>query len=86
MSVISFVNEYKKNDEKADDQLTFFLAAVVVAAAVLVALLVLVAVARLVVVGAPVLGALGPRWRDDSNKVCGRLGRGWLLDAGKIGD
>ena len=41
--------------------LTFFFAADVVAAAVLVALLVFVAVARLVVLGAPVLGALGPR-------------------------
>ena len=41
--------------------LTLFFAAVVVAAAVLVAFLVFVAVARLVVVGAPVVGALGPR-------------------------
>ena len=56
--------------------LTFFFAAVVVAAAVLVALCVVGVVARLVVLGAPVLGALGPRCgeklrqkiEDDSSK------------------
>ena len=41
--------------------LTFFLAAVVVTAAVLVALSVVGVIAQLVVLGAPVLGALGPR-------------------------
>ena len=48
--------------------LTFFFAADVVAAAVLVALLVFVAVARLVVLGAPVLGALGPRCGEKETK------------------
>ena len=65
--------------------LTFFFAAVVVAAAVLVALDVVGVVAQLVVLGAPVLGALGPHCGeeettiivDDSSKKCvngGRLG------------
>ena len=65
--------------------LTFFLAAVVVTAAVLVALDVVGVVAQLVVLGAPVLGALGPHCGeeettiivDDSSKKCvngGRLG------------
>ena len=65
--------------------LTFSFAALVVTAAVLVAFDVVGVVAQLVVLGAPVLGALGPHCGeeettiivDDSSKKCvngGRLG------------
>ena len=67
--------------------LTFFFAALVVTAAVLVALDVVGVVAQLVVLGAPVLGALGPPCGveettiigADSSKDGGMLGGGGVV-------
>ena len=63
--------------------LTFFFAALVGTAAVLVALLVLVAVARLVVLGAPVVVALGPRCGEE--RPNGRRFRKAFVDGGQGG-
>ena len=54
-----------------DDVLTFFFAALVVTAAVLVALDVVGVVAQLVVLGAPVLGALGPHCGEEETTIIG---------------
>ena len=64
-------NNTTKNPTMGDDVLTFFFAALVVAAAVLVALDVVGVVAQLVVLGAPVLGALGPHCGEEKTTIIG---------------
>ena len=65
--------------------LTFFFAAVVVAAAVLVALDVVGVVAQLVVLGAPVLGALGPHCGEEETTIIGDDSNQKYVNGGMLG-
>ena len=64
--------------------LTFFFAALVVTAAVLVALDVVGVVAQLVVLGAPVLGALGPHYGEEETAIIGD-DSSKCVDGGRLG-